>query len=93
MKQTEILEILESTSVGAEVAEHETELPRIFISDIEVYRRLVNDEVDLITGGKERQERIYRMITETGDPRRSRGDTCVESHRIAGIQSAFYGQG
>ena len=66
MKQTEILKILESTSVGAEVAEHETELPRIFISDIEVYRRLINDEVDLITGGKGTgKSAIYRMITET----------------------------
>lgn len=66
MKQTEILEILESASVGAEVAEHETELPRLFISDIEVYRRLINDEVDLITGGKGTgKSAIYRMITET----------------------------
>jgi hypothetical protein len=66
MKQTEILEILESTSVGAEVAEHETELPRVFINDIEVYRRLINDEVDLITGGKGTgKSAIYRMITET----------------------------
>jgi hypothetical protein len=66
MKQTEILDILESTSVGAEVAEHETELPRVFISDIEVYRRLINDEVDLITGGKGTgKSAIYRMITET----------------------------
>lgn len=66
MNQTEMLKILESTSVGAEVAEHETELPRVFISDIEAYRRLVNDEVDLITGGKGTgKSAIYRMITET----------------------------
>src|SRR5687767_1196989 len=66
MQQSDILEVLESASAGAEVAEHELELPRVFIDDIEIYRRLLNDEVDVITGGKGTgKSAIYRMITET----------------------------
>lgn len=66
MNQEQILAVLESVSAGAEVAEHEVELPKVFISDIEIYRRLVNDEVDLITGGKgSGKSATYRMVTET----------------------------
>ncbi|WP_146086387.1 P-loop ATPase, Sll1717 family [Rathayibacter sp. AY1B8] len=66
MNQDEILEVLEQVSAGNDVAENEIELPRIFITDTEVYRRLLRDEIDLITGGKGTgKSAMYRMITET----------------------------
>jgi len=57
---------MESIKLGSDVAEHEQELTDLFVTDNEAYRRLVRDEVDLVSGGKGTgKSAIYRMITET----------------------------
>ena len=66
MRPRQLLQLMESIKLGSDVAEHEHELSDLFVTDHEAYRRLIRDEVDLISGGKGTgKSAIYRMITET----------------------------
>jgi hypothetical protein len=57
---------MESIKLGSDVAEHESDLSDLFVTDNEAYLRLMRDEVDLVAGGKGAgKSAIYRMITET----------------------------
>lgn len=57
---------MDAIKLGSDVAEHESDLSGLFVTDNEAYRRLVRDEVDVIGGGKGAgKSAIYRMITET----------------------------
>lgn len=65
MDQQTILEILESLDFGQDAAENEDNLKDLFIKGVDVYRRFVNDEVDVVTGSKgSGKSAIYRMVTE-----------------------------
>jgi hypothetical protein len=66
MRPRQLLQLMDSIKLGSDVAEHEQELSDLFVTDNEAYRRLISDEVDLISGGKGAgKSAIYRMITET----------------------------
>jgi hypothetical protein len=66
MRPRELLQIMESIKLGSDVAEHESDLSDLFVTDNEAYLSLVRDEVDVIAGGKGAgKSAIYRMITET----------------------------
>ena len=66
MRPRELLQVMESIKLGSDVAEHESDLSDLFVTDNEAYLSLVRDEVDVIAGGKGAgKSAIYRMITET----------------------------
>lgn len=66
MHPRELLHVMESIKLGSDVAEHESDLSDLFVTDNEAYLGLVRDEFDVIAGGKGAgKSAIYRMITET----------------------------
>ncbi|WP_151084037.1 P-loop ATPase, Sll1717 family [Nocardioides cynanchi] len=66
MNQRQLLQLMESVKLGSDVAEHESELSDLFVTDNEAFLRLTRDEVDIIAGGKGAgKSAIFRMITET----------------------------
>ncbi len=66
MRPRELLHVMENIKLGSDVAEHESDLTDLFVTDNEAYLSVVRDEVDVIAGGKGAgKSAIYRMITET----------------------------
>ncbi len=65
MRPRELLHVMEAINLGSDVAEHESDLSDLLVTDNEAYLSLVRDEVDVIAGGKGAgKSAIYRMITE-----------------------------
>ena len=66
MDQHRLSTILNDLSFGQEAAENDDKLFDLFVSELDVYRRIAKDEIDILTGGKGTgKSAIYRKITET----------------------------
>lgn len=64
--QQRLSAILNDLSFGQEAAENDDKLFELFVSDLDVYRQISHDEIDILTGGKGTgKSAIYRKLTET----------------------------